>query len=169
MGWAIRTIRAVVVVAVVAGAGLAVAPPASAATQTINGTVVAPISAPYGNFGDDMQGVLVDGVLGVALFRSTSIVSGCVRINITITHLDGSVLNAVADSCPGGTGVVLVPGLLVDITYPTTVVGGTGRFGGASGSGHYRILRANVPNPFWGVIPVGPVVVGTLSLQLTTP
>jgi hypothetical protein len=163
MGWTIRTIRAVVVAAVVAGAGITVAPPASAATQTISGTVVAPIatSGPSG-FSTNFQGVMVDGSLGVYQFQLVHFFTCCPRI--TLTASDGSILDL---QTPFESYAEIVPGVLYSVHREVVVTAGTGRFAGASGRGTYD--STSTPGVPLLITPLGAVMVGSLSLELTTP
>jgi hypothetical protein len=159
-----RAFRAFPVAAFLAVVGsFAVVPPASAATAHFSGVVVAsvgsPSPGPYG--GTSIHGTVVgfpDLPTSIAIHSADQ----ARPRQIVITASDQSRLWAMGVPVP-------VQGDPAYVTYAITIYAGAGRYAGATGSGTMQVLQtASI------VIPtligfLGPLAVGNISLDVTTP
>lgn len=173
---AFRTIRWFVLIVAAAGALLAGAPPAGAASYTVNGAVVAPLSFDRGNARIDYQGVLVDGALGVVQFTLLGTTGPCCQ-SILLTSSDGSTLRLGGNS-ESEAPVIELPDLgpplfsldlVVARNAQFVVTQGTGRFAGASGTATLQAVRTLALPTVMGLGAPGSVMLGTLSASITTP
>lgn len=166
MGWAIRTVRTVVLVVAIAASLLAFESPASALPRSIDGIVVAPVMV-QGYRSVVMDGVVVDPTFGLLQFHwSDYTVGSCTVAHLSLTALDGSQLLATSEQCL--IGIVIIPLVLVARTYPITVTGGTGQFANATGDGQFDLTRTSSLAPV--ALPVSPGVVGygPITLDFST-
>ena len=139
----------VVLLAVLVTATTFGATPAAAATTAVDATLLLPLSAGAPGLDIVYTGVSLDAGLGLgtASVGKVSLIGGCnpTQYVVTLGASDGSTVTATyGPSCVFNVLLTTPPipgaGLSV-IGFPLIVVGGTGRFVGASGSGTIQLTE----------------------------